>query len=153
MNKNLLRRRQLLYYVGIGGMLASAKPILDLTFNKTDSSTSLNDNSSSVSAATAVAAEVSGKALPEFQGINQWLNSPPLTTQNLKGKVVLIHFWTFACINCQRTIPYVVSWHQQFAEKGLKVIGIHTPEFAYERDVNNVKSLKAAQNYLSSSYR
>lgn len=139
MNNNLLRRRQLLYYVGIGAMLASVKPILDLTFNKTDSSTSLNNNSSSLSPATAVAAVAGGKALPEFQGINQWLNSPPLTTQNLKGKVVLIHFWTFACINCQRTIPYVVGWHQQFAEKGLKVIGIHTPEFAYERNVNNVK--------------
>jgi thiol-disulfide isomerase/thioredoxin len=80
-----------------------------------------------------------GKALPEFQGISQWLNSPPLTNSSLKGNVVLIQFWTFACINCQRTLPYIVRWHQQYASQGLKVIGIHTPEFAFERDVNNIK--------------
>lgn len=139
MNNKLLRRRQLLYYVGIGAMLASAKPILDLAFKKTDSSTSLTNTSSNLPPATAVAAQSSNKALPEFQGISQWLNSEPLTTQDLKGKVVLIHIWTFACINCQRTIPYVVRWHQQYASQGLKVIGVHTPEFGYERDVNNVK--------------
>lgn len=139
MNNKLLRRRQLLYYVGIGAMLASAKPILDLAFKKTDSSTSLTNTSSNLPPATAVAAQSSKKALPEFQGISQWLNSEPLTTQDLKGKVVLIHIWTFACINCQRTIPYVVRWHQQYASQGLKVIGVHTPEFGYERDVNNVK--------------
>ena len=115
MNNNLFRRRQLLYYFGIGAMLASAKPILDLTFKKTDS-TSLNNNPSNLSPANVVAAEPSSaKALPEFQGISQWLNSAPLTTQDLKGKVVLIHIWTFACINCQRTIPYVVRWHEQYA--------------------------------------
>ncbi|NJM73756.1 MAG: thioredoxin family protein [Scytonema sp. RU_4_4] len=129
MNKNLLRRRQLLSCLGVGAMLASTETILDLAFGRTDSSTSLN----------AVAAQPSTKALPEFQGINQWLNSAPLTTQNLKGKIVLIHFWTFGCINCQRTLPYVVRWHRQFVGQGLKVIGVHTPEFAFERDVNNVK--------------
>lgn len=139
MNNKMLRRRQLLYYVGIGAMLASAKPIIDLAFKKTDNSTSLTNTSSNVPPANVVAAQSSSKALPEFQGISQWLNSAPLTTQDLKGKVVLIHIWTFACINCQRTIPYVVRWHQQFASQGLQVIGVHTPEFGYERDVNNVK--------------
>ncbi|MBW4597061.1 MAG: thioredoxin family protein [Brasilonema angustatum HA4187-MV1] len=133
MNKNLLRRRQLLSYFGIGTMLASAEPILDIALRRTHGSTSSSINS------TAVAAGPETKALPEFQGINQWLNSAPLTTQNLKGQVVLVHFWTFGCINCQRTLPYVVRWHRQFVAQGLKVIGVHTPEFAFERNVNNVK--------------
>ncbi len=98
---------------------------------------------------TEAAISSTGEVLPEFKGINQWLNSAPLTIANLKGNVVLIQFWTFACINCQRTLPSVVKWHQKYAEKGLKVIGIHTPEFPFERDVNNVKkALKQHQiNY------
>jgi thiol-disulfide isomerase/thioredoxin len=84
--------------------------------------------------------------LPEFQGISQWLNSAPLTVGDLKGSVVLVQFWTFACINCQRTLPYIVQWHQQYAAKGLKVIGIHTPEFAFERDLNNVKQALQKHN-------
>ncbi len=142
MNKNLLRRRQLLYYFGIGAMLSGCgKPIIDLASKKADSTIPVNNNPSNSSPATAVVAAQSSdtKALPEFDGISQWLNSAPLRTQDLKGKVVLIHIWTFACINCQRTIPYVVRWHEQFASKGLQVVGVHTPEFGYERDVNNVK--------------
>lgn len=77
--------------------------------------------------------------LPEFQGISQWLNSSPLSTKDLKGSVVLVQFWTFSCINCQRTLPYITSWHRQYAAKGLKTIGIHSPEFPFERDVNNIK--------------
>ncbi|MBP5975473.1 redoxin domain-containing protein [Brasilonema sp. CT11] len=134
MNKNLLRRRQLLSYFGIGTMLASAQPILDIVLRRTHGSTSSSINSTAVAAG-----EPETKALPEFQGINQWLNSAPLTTQNLKDHVVLVHFWTFGCINCQRTLPYVVRWHRQFVAQGLKVIGVHTPEFAFERNVNNVK--------------
>ena len=78
--------------------------------------------------------------LPEFQGISQWLNSNPLSIQDLQGSVVMIQFWTFGCINCQRTLPYVTRWHEQYAAKGLKIIGVHTPEFAFERDVNNIKN-------------
>lgn len=78
-------------------------------------------------------------SLPEFQGIQQWLNSKPLSISDLKGKVVLVQFWTFACINCQRTLPYVTRWHRQYADKGLRVIGVHTPEFAFEREPNNIK--------------
>ena len=75
--------------------------------------------------------------LPEFQGIQTWLNSPPLTVADLKGKVVAIHIWTFACINCQRTLPYIVDLHRKYASQGLAVVGVHTPEFPYERDINN----------------
>lgn len=81
-----------------------------------------------------------GKPLPEFAGATDWLNTPgPLTTADLKGKVVLVHIWTFACINCQRTLPYVIGWNEKYAAQGLKVIGVHTPEFAYEREIGNVK--------------
>jgi thiol-disulfide isomerase/thioredoxin len=86
-----------------------------------------------------------GRTLPEFQGISEWLNGSPLTVADLDGSVVLIQFWTFACINCQRTLPYIVQWHQQYAAQGLKVVGIHTPEFAFEREPRNVQ--KALQQY------
>jgi thiol-disulfide isomerase/thioredoxin len=77
--------------------------------------------------------------LPEFAGIAQWLNSQPLSVTNLKGKATLIQFWTYTCINCQRTLPYIVRWHRDYASQGLQVIGIHTPEFSYERQADNVK--------------
>jgi thiol-disulfide isomerase/thioredoxin len=78
--------------------------------------------------------------LPEFQGISQWLNSTtPLSVARLRGNVVLIQFWTFACINCQRTLPYITKWDQQYRSQGLKIVGIHTPEFPFERDINNIK--------------
>ena len=78
--------------------------------------------------------------LPEFQGISEWLNSAsPVTTKDLLGKVVLVQIWTLGCINCQRTLPYVTSWHQKYAAKGLQTIGIHTPEFPFERDSKNIR--------------
>jgi thiol-disulfide isomerase/thioredoxin len=78
--------------------------------------------------------------LPEFQGISEWLNSSsPITTQDLLGKVVLVQIWTLGCINCQRTLPYVTSWHKKYAAKGLQTIGIHTPEFPFERDSKNIR--------------
>ena len=77
--------------------------------------------------------------LPEFLGISEWLNSSPLTTTDLLGKVVLVQIWTLGCINCQRTLPYVTSWHKRYAAKGLQTIGIHTPEFAFERDSRNIR--------------
>jgi thiol-disulfide isomerase/thioredoxin len=80
-----------------------------------------------------------GSQLPEFQGIQQWLNSGPLTRQDLLGSVALIQFWTLGCINCQRTLPYITSWHRKYASQGLKVVGIHAPEFVFERQVNNVQ--------------
>ena len=82
-------------------------------------------------------------ALPPLDGAVQWLNSPPLTTEALKGKVVLVDFWTYSCINCLRTLPYVKAWAEKYRDQGLVVIGVHAPEFAFERDVNNVtKAMK-----------
>ncbi len=78
--------------------------------------------------------------LPEFQGISEWLNSAsPITTKDLLGKVVLVQIWTLGCINCQRTLPYVTSWHKKYAAKGFQTIGIHTPEFPFERDSKNIR--------------
>jgi thiol-disulfide isomerase/thioredoxin len=77
---------------------------------------------------------------PEFAGIETWLNSQPLTMQGLGGKVVLIDFWTYSCINCLRSLPYVVNWYDKYRDKGLVVVGVHTPEFAFERRTQSVQS-------------
>jgi len=77
--------------------------------------------------------------LPAFNGASEWLNSPPLTVQSLRGKVVLVDFWTYSCINCLRTLPYVRQWAEKYRDDGLVVIGVHTPEFAFERDPGNVR--------------
>jgi cytochrome c biogenesis protein CcdA/thiol-disulfide isomerase/thioredoxin len=76
---------------------------------------------------------------PSFAGATEWLNSPALTADGLKGKVVLVDFWTYSCINCLRTIPYVRAWAEKYKDQGLVVIGVHTPEFAFEQKVANVK--------------
>ncbi|TSD77031.1 cytochrome c biogenesis protein DipZ [Pseudomonas sp. KBS0710] len=82
-------------------------------------------------------------SLPPLEGAVQWLNSPPLSAEALKGKVVLVDFWTYSCINCLRTLPYVKAWADKYKDQGLVVIGVHAPEFAFERDVNNVtKAMK-----------
>ncbi len=77
---------------------------------------------------------------PEFIAGGEWLNSKPLTMASLKGKVVLIDFWTYTCINCIRTLPYIKSWWQKYADKGLVIVGVHTPEFAFEKETKNVEA-------------
>jgi thiol-disulfide isomerase/thioredoxin len=79
-------------------------------------------------------------AASEFAGISQWVNSAPLTLASLRGKVVVVDFWTLGCYNCRNTLPYVTGWYQKYKDQGLVVIGVHTPEFAYERDTANVKT-------------
>ena len=77
---------------------------------------------------------------PEIAGITAWINSTPLSMAQLHGKVVLIDFWTYSCINCIRTLPYLKEWYAKYHQYGLEVIGIHSPEFAFEHNVNNVKA-------------
>ncbi|KVP52876.1 cytochrome C biogenesis protein [Burkholderia ubonensis] len=89
-------------------------------------------------AAAPAALPVEG-TLPPLDGAVQWLNSPPLTTAGLRGKVVLVDFWTYSCINCLRTLPYINAWARKYAPYGLVVIGVHAPEFAFERDIGNVR--------------
>jgi cytochrome c biogenesis protein CcdA/thiol-disulfide isomerase/thioredoxin len=77
---------------------------------------------------------------PSLEGATDWLNSPPLTPEGLKGKVVVVDFWTYSCINCLRSIPHVRAWAEKYKDHGLVVIGVHTPEFAFERNVSNVRA-------------
>ena len=76
---------------------------------------------------------------PEFEAIEGWINSKPLTMEALRGKVVLIDFWTYSCINCLRTLPYVKAWDETYRDDGLVIVGVHTPEFAFEREADNVR--------------
>ncbi|MEI9851659.1 MAG: thioredoxin family protein [Sphingomonas sp.] len=82
--------------------------------------------------------------MPPLDGATAWLNSPPLTREGLEGKVVLVDFWTYSCINCLRSIPYVRAWAGKYRDQGLVVIGVHTPEFAFEKDVANIRSAAAS---------
>ena len=81
--------------------------------------------------------------LPDLSGATTWLNSPPLSSQSLRGKVVLVDFWTFACVNCQHALPHVREWAKKYRDQGLVVVGVHSPEFAFERKVDNVKKASA----------
>ena len=78
-------------------------------------------------------------ALPSLSGAVEWLNTAPLSAEGLKGKVVLVDFWTYSCINCLRALPYVRAWADKYKDQGLVVIGVHAPEFAFEKDLGNVK--------------
>ncbi|CAN7248675.1 thioredoxin family protein [Pseudoduganella sp. LjRoot289] len=79
-------------------------------------------------------------AAPGFDGAATWLNSAPLTLKQLRGKVVLVDFWTYSCINCIRTVPYVRAWAGKYRDQGLAVVGVHTPEFKFEQDLTNVNA-------------
>ncbi|PZU93376.1 MAG: redoxin [Pseudanabaena sp.] len=149
MDKKLWQRRRFLTYAGLGLFGAGSAAIASQILNNKDSLASVNpaNNQTSPNSSTTAqvelpkteVAQTNIQKLPEFQGISQWLNSAPLSVQDLRGNVVLVQIWTFGCINCQRTLPYITGWHEKYTAKGLKVIGIHTPEFAFERDVNNIK--------------
>ncbi len=82
-----------------------------------------------------------GGPAPEFEGISQWLNvTIPLSMQSLRGKVVLVDFWTYSCINCVRTLPHLTAWYERYKDDGLVILGVHTPEFAFERETQNVQN-------------
>ena len=144
----MLQRRHLLRYLGLGaaGVGTAAffhhgtniqLPQLVAGARSTGSS---NTTGTTAAPAPSSASSSGSMHLPAFQGISQWLNSEPLTVADLKGSVVLIQFWTFSCINCQRTLPYITKWNSQYAAQGLKVVGVHTPEFPFEKEINNVKA-------------
>ncbi|HEY0179316.1 MAG TPA: cytochrome c biogenesis protein DipZ [Dokdonella sp.] len=82
-------------------------------------------------------------AMPSLAGATAWLNSPPLTGADLRGKVVLIDFWTYSCVNCIRTLPYLRAWYDKYRADGFVVVGVHAPEFAFERDAGNVRAALA----------
>jgi thiol-disulfide isomerase/thioredoxin len=108
-----------------------------------------------VVAAAAIMAAGCGSSLkpfpaPELQGVTGWINTKPFTLASLQGKVVLIDFWTYTCVNCIRTFPYLRQWHEKYSDKGLVIVGVHSPEFEFEKNRENV--IKAAQTH-GLSYR
>ena len=78
------------------------------------------------------------KTVPEITGIASWINSEPMTFDEQRGDVVLVDFWTYTCVNCIRTLPFLKAWHEKYAEHGLVIVGVHTPEFEFEKDRENV---------------
>lgn len=87
---------------------------------------------------TSAAAPQSG-TMPALTGATRWLNSPALSSESLRGKVVLVDFWTYSCINCLRTLPYLKAWDEKYHAQGLVIIGVHAPEFAFEKDIHNIE--------------
>jgi thiol-disulfide isomerase/thioredoxin len=92
-----------------------------------------------LSNAFGAAIHVAGDAFPSLEGGTGWLNGPPLSPQALRGRVVLVDFWTYTCINWRRQLPFVRAWAEKYKAQGLVVIGVHTPEFPFEKDVANVR--------------
>ena len=111
-----------------------------VTKNETPTATASTSN-----AASTPSNNSSGPRLAEFTGITTWLNSDPLTIQGLQGKVVLVDIWTYSCVNCIRTLPYLREWYAKYASRGFVIVGVHSPEFAFEKDVNNIR--QALQKY------
>jgi cytochrome c biogenesis protein CcdA/thiol-disulfide isomerase/thioredoxin len=125
--------------VSVGSTTALEQSLLD-RLHPRETTTAMSGPSMMRAKPTGEAGElpVEGQA-PSLDGAVEWLNSKPLTTEELKGKVVLVDFWTYSCINCLRAIPYVRAWAEKYRDHGLVVIGVHAPEFAFERNVDNVK--------------
>jgi cytochrome c biogenesis protein CcdA/thiol-disulfide isomerase/thioredoxin len=110
-----------------GAMMMNAKPEGD----------SVAGGAMMASRQSAGAAGIEGD-MPDLAGVTAWLNSKPLTREALRGKVVVIDFWTYSCINCLRALPYINAWYQHYKDSGLVIIGVHSPEFAFEKDTDNV---------------
>jgi cytochrome c biogenesis protein CcdA/thiol-disulfide isomerase/thioredoxin len=127
-----------------GGAMMSANPSMMMSANAP--TVAMNGNPGAMMKAAEARAS---QALPvegslrSLAGAVEWLNSPPLTPEQLKGKVVLVDFWTYSCINCLRSIPYVRAWADKYKDQGLVVIGVHAPEFAFEKNIGNVKQAVA----------
>jgi thiol-disulfide isomerase/thioredoxin len=90
-----------------------------------------------------------GDLAPEFVGITNWINSKPLTMNELRGKVVLVDVWTYTCVNCIRTFPYLKEWYARYADHGLVIIGLHAPEFEFEKETANVVAAAEKNGYLA----
>jgi cytochrome c biogenesis protein CcdA/thiol-disulfide isomerase/thioredoxin len=123
-----------------GAMMAMSNSNMAMTNSTMAMSNSKTDGHAMMMSAAKPAGNlpVEGE-IPSFAGATLWLNSPPLTPESLRGKVVVVDFWTYSCINCLRALPYVESWYQKYKDHGLVVIGVHAPEFAFEKDPKNVR--------------
>jgi thiol-disulfide isomerase/thioredoxin len=122
-----------------GGAMMSGNPAMMSGSPAMMSGNAAMTGGAMMSARGAAAALPVQGAIPPLDGATTWLNSEPLTVAGLRGKVVLVDFWTYSCINCIRALPYVQAWHEKYRDQGLVVIGIHSPEFAFEKDLRNVR--------------
>ena len=126
------------YTTALQGSAKIRKQLNALTGARHTSLTDCNSNSTTL---------VNCGPAPDFTGITAWLNTPggkPLSLSALRGKVILVDFWTYSCINCQRTLPHIETWYKQYAKDGFVVVGVHTPEFAFEHVVSNVRAQASA---------
>jgi len=112
--------------------------IEQVLLQKQNKSTLLHKLTSAITATNVL--NVQPTPAPKFEGLTNWINSPPLSLSQLRGNVVLVDFWTYSCINCIRSIPYVEKWYQTYHDKGLVVVGVNTPEFAFEHNPANVEA-------------
>lgn len=92
------------------------------------------------SATTPIQMAETKSAAPEFTGLSNWQNSGPLTIAGLRGKVVMVNFWTYGCVNCVNTLPHVTKLYSKYKDKGFVIVGVHTPEFPFERSTSNVQA-------------
>ncbi|MDY0871602.1 redoxin family protein [Dongia rigui] len=126
----MMKRRELKFVLGLAVVAAGAAIAV-----------TLSDKPGSFSMSPAIARSEAAELSPPLNALLQtttWLNAPPLTPQDLRGKVVLVNFWTYSCINCVRTLPYLRAWAEKYRAEGLVVVSIHTPEFAFEKVPDNV---------------
>ncbi|HET7808943.1 MAG TPA: peptide-methionine (S)-S-oxide reductase MsrA [Steroidobacteraceae bacterium] len=126
-----------------GAMMAAGKPQGDAMMSGAMTSGAMTSGAM-MSAGKPEGAPLEG-VMPELSGATGWLNSKPLTRAGLRGKVVVIDFWTYSCINCLRSLPYVNAWYQHYKDSGLVIIGVHSPEFDFEKDPANVR--KAVEKF------
>ncbi len=127
----------------LGGYTNALQKHIELTSSARDRLANLRGGGNAFAATTAAGSKLPdlGRA-PGFRGVSHWLNTPrdrPLTLRGLRGKVVLVDFWTYSCINCIRTLPHLRAWYAAYHKDGLEIVGVHTPEFAFEHVLSNVR--------------
>jgi thiol-disulfide isomerase/thioredoxin len=132
-----MNRREFIAGGSRGGVLAATLPFVNIALlTAAASPAEIQGEERPMIGATQLPIE---GTLPSLTGAIEWLNTPPLTMTALRGKVVLVEFWTYTCVNWRRTLPYVRAWADKYRDKGLVVIGVHTPEFEFERNLDNVR--------------
>jgi cytochrome c biogenesis protein CcdA/thiol-disulfide isomerase/thioredoxin len=135
---NLFRQHAMFFRKCLGYIIIASA--FYLSFSSSAFLTSSTVTSDNVIATRLVDALEKPYMAPQIEGISAWINSTPLQISTLRGKVILIDFWTYSCINCIRTLPYLKNWYEKYHDQGFEIIGIHSPEFEFERDVNNVRN-------------
>ena len=122
----------------IGAETAKKGDSIESVITRTDTGNAMMPKAVATANESALPPPIEG-TMPPLDGAVEWLNSPPLTAAGLRGKVVIVDFWTYSCVNCLRTLPYVRAWYEKYKDQGLVVIGVHAPEFAFEKDIDNVR--------------